>query len=904
MIVFCIFIVSLLGISVFSAPSMVHIKVDETECLISETDVETALTNEDEFDFSNLNILHSGLAVAVSEKDLPCEQKLHEASGKMLWYVNVYMTGEDAMVNVPVVVKSTAPQLVDGNRLTEFYEKIPCSYTLYDNGVCYLELFSNTDDIEVLETRNADAKFIARKDKNVKITEIKEEYCYINYAQFQRNALYDENTRFLIWKKDSSGENYVLTVFDKNELVVSSYDYANYLLGNDTSSKYREHLLLFFAYEEQNISQMIVSQSTQGLDAEGKYVNYYDLLDPYNGIKVNSVSGNKAYSSVKNAKTGAVESGYVVRVEDDVVDELNFTADDQSESYLGKIDSSDTSKGLVWIRECSEDYIITVPIHITENNCCETDFSRKINEYEYDEEHPDYNFDGKAYYTPYHDISYEITDNTVVSVLEYDENGIDMVRWGSIRQLDLSLLINGDNSLKCYSDKIIDGEDYVTKYAPYLTAYVYASDSSGSISEADFVLIIKSKLEDNQLGMFVSPDLCEKHDSKAPYYDEFKWGVSWYLDENGVLTISGKGPMSGQTRWSRSPWYDYRDIIKSIVIGDGITSISPNAFAYLYNVDSVSIPDSVVYISDDAFHRCLGLKSITLPDSVEYIYTDAFYDCLYLENIDLGNGLKYLDNEAFDYCLSLKEITLPASIEEINGLFPSDKFDAVYYEGDLSEWCKIQRPDYINYSEKVIFLEDPNKIGVVGQLNENLTWNVSVDGVLTISGNGKMPEFQSTMKVPWDRYRSYVNKLVIADGVTNVASLSFFKMEFEEVYIGRSVKAIEDSAFIACNKIKRIYYKGTDDHWFNIANYSKNECLALAEELNYVEFNLNIGDANGDEKINVQDVILLAQYCAGWESAKRNAYIDALDTDADGYVDVKDVVLLGQFCAGIQVSLG
>ena len=211
---------------------------------------------------------------------------------------------------------------------------------------------------------------------------------------------------------------------------------------------------------------------------------------------------------------------------------------------------------------------------------------------------------------------------------------------------------------------------------------------------------------------------------------------------------------------------------------------------------------------------------------------------------------------------------------------------------------------YLKYSDKVIFLKDPEKIGVVGQLNENVIWNVSVDGVLTISGNGKMPKFQNSAKVPWARYRDYVNKLVIADGVTNVASLSFFRFKFEEVHIGRSVKAIEDSAFVECNKIKRIYYKGDDDHWFNIANYSKNECLALAEELNYVEFNLNIGDANGDEKINVQDVILLAQYCAGWESAKRNAYLDALDTDADGNVDVKDVILLGQFCAGRQVSLG
>lgn len=65
-----------------------------------------------------------------------------------------------------------------------------------------------------------------------------------------------------------------------------------------------------------------------------------------------------------------------------------------------------------------------------------------------------------------------------------------------------------------------------------------------------------------------------------------------------------------------------------------------------------------------------------------------------------------------------------------------------------------------------------------------------------------------------------------------------------------------------------------------------------------------LGDANGDTEIDLRDVVLLAQYCAGWDSAKEIAQADALDANADGEVDIRDLVLLAQFCAGWGVTLG
>ena len=64
------------------------------------------------------------------------------------------------------------------------------------------------------------------------------------------------------------------------------------------------------------------------------------------------------------------------------------------------------------------------------------------------------------------------------------------------------------------------------------------------------------------------------------------------------------------------------------------------------------------------------------------------------------------------------------------------------------------------------------------------------------------------------------------------------------------------------------------------------------------------GDVNNDSKVNIQDVILLAQYCAGWESAKENTNIVAADTNGDSKVNIQDVVRLAQYCAGWDVTIG
>ena len=90
-------------------------------------------------------------------------------------------------------------------------------------------------------------------------------------------------------------------------------------------------------------------------------------------------------------------------------------------------------------------------------------------------------------------------------------------------------------------------------------------------------------------------------------------GLTWALDEDGRLFIVGSGEMYDFSVDSDNdsdgdilpPWFDYREQVVNVLIGEGAVSVGNYAF-YGCNPKTISIPDSVVSISD-------------LPGSVESI---------------------------------------------------------------------------------------------------------------------------------------------------------------------------------------------------------------------------------------------------------------------------------------------
>ena len=87
-----------------------------------------------------------------------------------------------------------------------------------------------------------------------------------------------------------------------------------------------------------------------------------------------------------------------------------------------------------------------------------------------------------------------------------------------------------------------------------------------------------------------------------------------------------------------------------------------------------------------------------------------------------------------------------------------------------------------------------------------LTWVLSEDGTLTISGKGEMPDFEylrdgsiDSITSPWDKYRDDITCVIVGDEVSKIGELAYFKcVNLTSVTIGSSVTAIGNAAFWQC----------------------------------------------------------------------------------------------------------
>ena len=169
-----------------------------------------------------------------------------------------------------------------------------------------------------------------------------------------------------------------------------------------------------------------------------------------------------------------------------------------------------------------------------------------------------------------------------------------------------------------------------------------------------------------------------------------------YVSSTKTLTIQGSGAMEYYD--SDTPWYFYKNDIKTVIIEEGVTSIGGGAFSFCSGLTSATIPNSVTSIGEYAFDNCSGLTSVTIPNSVTSIGDRAFDMCSGLASITVAQGNTKYDSRdncnaiiesasntliagckttiipnsvtsigyyAFSYCWGLTSITIPNSVTSI-----------------------------------------------------------------------------------------------------------------------------------------------------------------------------------------------------------------------------------------------
>ena len=145
-------------------------------------------------------------------------------------------------------------------------------------------------------------------------------------------------------------------------------------------------------------------------------------------------------------------------------------------------------------------------------------------------------------------------------------------------------------------------------------------------------------------------------------------GLAWEISDDGVLTISGSGPMAdyGWYGDNAAPWREYYFDILSVVIEEGVTSIGNMAFYGCSKLTQpVEIPDSVTSIGEQAFRDCTALTGVKIGSGVSAIPGGCFWDCHALADVQLPAGISVIGDGAFSNCTSLGNIILSDGLTEI-----------------------------------------------------------------------------------------------------------------------------------------------------------------------------------------------------------------------------------------------
>ena len=319
--------------------------------------------------------------------------------------------------------------------------------------------------------------------------------------------------------------------------------------------------------------------------------------------------------------------------------------------------------------------------------------------------------------------------------------------------------------------------------------------------------------------------------------------LTWTLDAEGILTISGEGTMYDYGRVN-APWYEYREQILSAVVEDGATSIGDYAFIDCSKLTSITIPASVTSIGHAAFHSCSSLTSIAIPAGVTSIRDYTFYGCSSLPSIALPAGVTSIGEYALAKCSSLISIPIPAGVTSIGeyafhgcssltsiaipagvtsiaaGMFSSCSSLASV---DLPAGVTAIGGSAFYNCNSLTSIDLPAGVTTIGDYafsNSNKLKSIEIPaGVTSIShstfhgcsglASVDLPAGVTSIGVSAFSYCINLTSIDLPAGVTTIGDYAFRSCRgLESIDIPRGVTSIGDSAFAYCEDLVTVTFKG------------------------------------------------------------------------------------------------
>ena len=397
-------------------------------------------------------------------------------------------------------------------------------------------------------------------------------------------------------------------------------------------------------------------------------------------------------------------------------------------------------------------------------------------------------------------------------------------------------------------------------------------------------------------------------------------GVKWSLASNGVLTISGRGAVT------QIPWQ--KEKVNEVVVFEGVTSLCKDAFTR-QPVTRVTLPDSLTAIGTMAFAGC-QMEELCLPRNLKTVGVEAFAGCAKLKYLDMDeNCAVALGDMAFEECSALEAVHLSANIKLGEGVFVGcGNLEEVLFEGSGKQWLDLRSG--LNFH--VVTLECRGGGFGSGKCGDNLTWELDGSGLLTISGTGRMYDYQDTEddtpegpNSPWTftadgtfltpyiheikinygvthigdtafKYCHYVDDITIPGSVTSIGESAFRRCDIlRNVTIPNTVTSIGANAFLNDDRLYAIYFSGSKEQWSNLnpSSLGLSEGFTAAGGYANVTFvKLGVIVTDGDTP-DVTDVASLYDHLTGQaDTAYTPRQELSADVNRDGTLDVYDLQLL------------
>ncbi|MDE6781792.1 MAG: leucine-rich repeat domain-containing protein [Ruminococcus sp.] len=311
--------------------------------------------------------------------------------------------------------------------------------------------------------------------------------------------------------------------------------------------------------------------------------------------------------------------------------------------------------------------------------------------------------------------------------------------------------------------------------------------------------------------------------------------VKWKLDENGILTISGKGEMASYLGY-HAEWASKskKDTIKKVVIEDGVTNIGHDAFYECSNITEIDIPDSVTEIGMYAFYGCSSLSEVTIPDNITTIETYTFGNCENLQEIVIPDSVQTIERCAFLLCKSLTEINIPDSVEIIS--------ESAF--AGCENLKKVTIPETLKEIEKDAF-GNTEFLNQYARKNQPLIINnIVVDGS-GCTGDVVIPDGVTEIgkeAFALTEYYDYdsITSVVLPDSIRTIRAGAFaYCKDLEEINFPEGLKVIEGGAFAGCGNMPFIVFLPESLEEIHSIGHDVTSLVVLNPELDISFFHVN-----------------------------------------------------------------